>query len=46
MKIFKTKFKDLLVIENNKYIDNRGEFREILIEKNLRIKFPFNKAMK
>ena len=42
MKIFKTKFKDLLVIENNKYIDNRGEFREILIEKNLRIKFPFN----
>ena len=42
MKIVKTKFKDLLIIENHKYLDNRGEFREILLEKNIKIKFPFN----
>ena len=42
MKILKTKFKDLLIIENHKYLDNRGEFREILVEKNIKIKFPFN----
>ncbi len=42
MKIIKTKFKGLLIIENQKFLDNRGFFREILIEKNLRLKFPFN----
>ena len=42
MKIVKTKFKDLLIIENHKYLDNRGEFRELLLEKNIKIKFPFN----
>ena len=42
MKILKTRFKDLLIIENHKYLDNRGEFREILVEKNIKIKFPFN----
>ena len=42
MKIVKTKFKDLLIIENHKYLDDRGEFREILLEKNIKIKFPFN----
>ena len=42
MKILKTRFKDLLVIENHKYLDYRGEFREILVEKNIKIKFPFN----
>ena len=42
MKIVKTKFKDLLIIENHKYLDKRGEFREILLEKNIKIKFPFN----
>ena len=41
MKILKTKFKDLLIIENHKYLDNRGEFREILVEKKLKKKFPF-----
>ena len=42
MKILKTKFKDLLIIESQKYLDKRGEFREILVEKNIKIKFPFN----
>ena len=42
MKILKTSFKDLLVIKNQKFIDNRGYFREILVEKNLKKRFPFN----
>lgn len=42
MKIKKTNFKDLLIIENQKYTDPRGEFRELLIEKEIKIKFPFN----
>ena len=42
MKILKTSFKDLLIIKNRKFIDNRGYFREILVEKNLKKKFPFN----
>ena len=42
MKIKKTKFKDLLIIENQKYVDTRGEFRELIIEKEIKIKFPFN----
>jgi dTDP-4-dehydrorhamnose 3,5-epimerase len=42
MKIKKTKFKDLLIVENQKYIDTRGEFRELIIEKEIKIKFPFN----
>jgi dTDP-4-dehydrorhamnose 3,5-epimerase len=42
MKIKKTKFKDLLIVENQKYLDSRGEFRELLIEKEIKIKFPFN----
>ena len=42
MKILKTPFKDLLIIENEKFIDSRGYFRELLIEKNLKKKFPFN----
>ncbi len=42
MKIKKTKFKGLLVIENKRFIDSRGEFRELIVEKNLKIRFPFN----
>jgi dTDP-4-dehydrorhamnose 3,5-epimerase len=42
MKIKKTNFKDLLVIENQKFIDYRGEFRELIVEKKIKIKFPFN----
>ena len=36
MKIKKTKFKDLLIIENQKYVDTRGEFRELIIEKEIK----------
>ena len=42
MKIKKNNFKDLLVIENQKFIDYRGEFRELIVEKKIKIKFPFN----
>ena len=42
MKIKKTNFKDLLVIENQKFIDYRGEFRELIVENKIKNKFPFN----
>jgi len=41
MKIIKTKFKDLLIIENKKYKDSRGFFMELLKNKDLKKKFPF-----
>ncbi len=42
MKILKTPIKDLLVIQNKRFDDNRGYFRELLIEKKLKKKFCFN----
>ena len=42
MKIKKTKFKDLFIVENQKYVNVRGEFRELLLEKKIKMKFPFN----
>ena len=42
MKIIKTKFKDLVIIESKNFYDNRGFFREILIEKLIKKKFKFN----
>ena len=42
MKILKTPFKDLIIVKNKRFIDNRGYFRELLIEKNVKKKFPFN----
>ncbi len=33
MKISKTKFKDLLIFKSKNFYDNRGYFREVLIEK-------------
>ena len=42
MKILKTPFKDLIVIENQKFVDNRGHFRELLVERDIKKKFPFN----
>ena len=42
MKILKTKFKDLIVIANKKFHDDRGYFREILVEKKIKKKFIFN----
>ena len=39
--IKKTKFKDLILINNKSFKDNRGYFKELLLEKNLNKKFPF-----
>ena len=39
--IKKTKFKDLIIVNNKSFKDNRGYFKELLLEKNLKKKFPF-----
>tara|TARA_B100000989_G_scaffold248944_1_gene196485 strand:+ start:234 stop:758 length:525 start_codon:yes stop_codon:yes gene_type:complete len=39
--IKKTKFKDLILVNNKSFKDNRGYFKELLLEKNLKKKFPF-----
>ena len=41
MKIIKTKLKDLLVFESINFYDNRGYFREVLVEKLIKKKFNF-----
>ena len=33
MKIYKNKFKDLLIFKSQKFEDNRGYFRELCLEK-------------
>ena len=40
MKI-KTKFKDLIIIENKTFKDNRGYFKELFKEKDINKRFPF-----
>tara|TARA_Y100000591_G_scaffold28291_1_gene20914 strand:- start:2190 stop:2345 length:156 start_codon:yes stop_codon:yes gene_type:complete len=37
----KTKFKDLLLIKNKRYLDKRGYFKEIIKENNLKKKISF-----
>tara|TARA_Y100000590_G_C15488118_1_gene926641 strand:+ start:391 stop:921 length:531 start_codon:yes stop_codon:yes gene_type:complete len=39
--IIKTKFKNLFVINGNKFSDKRGHFREILKENKIKKRFPF-----
>ena len=39
--IEKTNFKDLKIITNLIHKDNRGYFKEILVEKKIKLKFPF-----
>ena len=39
--ITKTKFKDLLVIQNKSFIDKRGYFKELIREEKIKKKFPF-----
>ena len=39
--IIKTKFKNLFVVNGKRFIDKRGYFRELLIEKKVKNKFPF-----
>ncbi len=46
MKIIKTFIKDLLVIEGKIHKDNRGYFREVLLEKYLKKRFIFNVVSK
>jgi len=41
MKITKTNFKDLLIIQSKKYDDNRGYFRELYLEKHIKRKLNF-----
>ena len=41
MKIIKTNFKDLIIVKNISYRDNRGYFKELMKENNFKIKFPF-----
>ena len=42
MKIIATKFKDLYLYKKETYYDNRGYFRELFIEKSLKMKFVFD----
>ena len=42
MKIIKTKFKGLIIIQNKRFDDNRGFFRELLIEKKIKKNFCFH----
>ena len=40
--IIKTKFDGLILVKNKKFNDSRGYFKELIIEKNLKVKFPFH----
>lgn len=42
MKIIKTPFKGLLVIQSRRFVDSRGYFREVLKEKSIKKRFLFN----
>ena len=42
MKIIKTKFKGLFVQKKDTFLDNRGFFRELYLQKNIKKKFPFD----
>ncbi len=46
MKITRTKFKDLLLCNSKNFYDNRGYFRELLIEKLIKKKFKFTVVSK
>ena len=37
----KTKFKDLFLIQQDRFLDNRGYFKELIKENNFNLKFPF-----
>ena len=39
--MIKTKFKDLFIIQNKSFKDNRGYFRELIREEKISKKFPF-----
>ena len=41
MKIIKTDFKDLIIVENKTFKDKRGYFKELIKENKIKKKFPF-----
>jgi dTDP-4-dehydrorhamnose 3,5-epimerase len=40
--IIKTKFDGLILLKKHKFLDSRGYFQELLMEKNINKKFPFH----
>ena len=40
--IIKTKFKDLILVKKNKFYDSRGYFQELMLEKDINMRFPFH----
>ena len=42
MKIIKTKFKGLFLYKKDTFSDNRGFFRELFLQKNIKKNFPFD----
>jgi len=40
--IIKTKFDGLILVKNKKFNDTRGYFKELIVEKNIKLKFPFH----
>ena len=40
--IIKTKFDGLILVKNKKFNDLRGYFKELIVEKNIKVKFPFH----
>ena len=40
--IIKTKFDNLILLKKHKFIDSRGYFQELVMEKNIKKKFPFH----
>ena len=42
MKLIKTEFKDLLIYKKDTFKDNRGYFRELFLNKDIKRKFPFD----
>ena len=46
MKIIKTNFKDLFIVKNKRFLDKRGFFRELLVEKLIKKKLVFHVVSK
>ena len=40
--ILKTKFRGLIIVKNKVFFDQRGYFKEILKENEIKSKFPFH----
>ena len=40
--IIKTKFNNLILVKKKKFTDSRGYFQELMMEKNIKMQFPFH----